>query len=63
MQQIADFFVTGLPPVNADETVEIFAFMDAADQSKQQGGRPVLIKDVLEEASRLLPERLKQFGE
>ena len=39
--EIVKFFKTGKPPVSADETIEIFAFMEAADESKRQGGKPV----------------------
>ena len=39
--EIAKFFRTGKPPVSAEETLEIFAFMEAADESKRQGGAPV----------------------
>lgn len=39
--EIVKFFKTGVPPVSAEETLEILAFMEAADQSKEQGGRPV----------------------
>lgn len=41
------FFNTGEAPVSMEETIEIYAFMEAADESKRQGGRPVRIKDVL----------------
>jgi predicted dehydrogenase len=50
LKAIAQFFATGRPPVSEDETIEIYAFMSAADRSKAQGGRPVLIADVLAEA-------------
>lgn len=43
---IATFFRTGIPPVSAEETLEIFAFMDAADESKRQGGSPVELASV-----------------
>jgi hypothetical protein len=33
-----------------NEKVEIFAFMSAADQSKKEGGKPVLLDTVLQEA-------------
>ena len=39
--EIVKFFKTGKPPVSAEETLEIFAFMEAADESKRQGGKPV----------------------
>ena len=48
--EIVKFFKTGKPPVTADETLEILAFMEAADESKRQGGRPVTIASVMEKA-------------
>jgi hypothetical protein len=50
LKAIARFFATGRPPVPEDETIEIYAFMSAADRSKAQGGQPVRIADVLAEA-------------
>lgn len=47
VREIIKFFQTGRPPVPAAETIEIFAFMEAADESKRQGGKPVRIADVL----------------
>jgi hypothetical protein len=49
--EIARFFKTGVAPVSADETIEIMAFMEAADESKRQGGGPVSIKSVIEKAT------------
>jgi hypothetical protein len=49
--EIIRFFQTGVAPVKPEETIEIFAFMEAADESKQQGGAPVKIKDVLKNAT------------
>ena len=42
--EIVKFFQTGKPPVSNEETLEIFAFMDAAQRSKEQGGRPVALR-------------------
>jgi hypothetical protein len=42
--EIVKFFQTGKPPVSNDETLEIFAFMDAAQRSKEQGGKPVALR-------------------
>ncbi|MEX1137555.1 MAG: Gfo/Idh/MocA family oxidoreductase [Balneolales bacterium] len=47
---ILEFFRTGISPVDLDETLEIYAFMEAADESKRQGGLPVNIDDVLSKA-------------
>ncbi|OYW24629.1 MAG: dehydrogenase [Planctomycetales bacterium 12-60-4] len=58
-RQIGKFFRTGEPPVSEAETIEIFAFMEAADESLRQGGKPVALADVLakakEEAAKLVP--------
>jgi hypothetical protein len=48
--EVARFFKTREAPVSADETLELFAFMEAADESKRQGGAPVALKDVLAKA-------------
>ena len=45
--QIIRFFGTGVPPVPPEETLEIYAFMEAADESKRQGGVPVTLDEVL----------------
>jgi predicted dehydrogenase len=47
LAQIMKFFQTGVSPISPDETIEIFAFMEAADESKRQRGAPVNIKDVM----------------
>jgi predicted dehydrogenase len=48
--EIAKFFKTGKPPVTAEETIEILAFMEAADESKRQGGGLVTIESVMAKA-------------
>jgi hypothetical protein len=60
-REIAKFFKTRAAPVSADETIEIFAFMEAADQSKRQGGAPVSLAKVLEKAKAEAAERLKKI--
>jgi predicted dehydrogenase len=52
VEEIAKFFRTGQAPVSLDETVEMFAFMEAADESKRQGGKPVTLESVIEKAGR-----------
>ena len=36
--------------MDADETIEIFAFMEAANESKRQGGAPVTLESVMRKA-------------
>lgn len=49
--EIVKFFRTGKAPVEAKETLEIYAFMEAADESKRRGGTPVTVAEVIEKAS------------
>jgi len=44
VKEIVKFFETGVPPVNEAETLEIFAFLDAAQKSREQGGKPVAVR-------------------
>jgi hypothetical protein len=48
--EIVKFFKTGKPPVSAEETIEIYAFMSAADESETQGGGPISIAEVIKKA-------------
>ena len=48
--EIAKFFKTRQPPVSDDVTLEIFAFIEAADESKRLGGAPVTLAAVVEKA-------------
>jgi predicted dehydrogenase len=41
LAEVVKFFQTGVPPVPNEVTLEIFAFMDAAQRSKEAGGAPV----------------------
>jgi predicted dehydrogenase len=45
--EVAKFFRTHVPPFSHEETLEIFAFMEAADLSKARGGVPVSLSDVM----------------
>lgn len=49
-EEIAKFFITGEPPIAVEETIEIMAFMEAADESKRRGGAPVRLDEVIEAA-------------
>jgi hypothetical protein len=44
VKEIVKFFETGVPPVNEAETLGIFAFLDAAQKSREQGGKPVAVR-------------------
>lgn len=48
--EVAKFFRTGSAPVPAAETIEIAAFMEAADESKRRGGAAVTLAEMMEKA-------------
>ncbi|QVL31598.1 Gfo/Idh/MocA family oxidoreductase [Telmatocola sphagniphila] len=52
--EIANFVRFRQPPVTAEETIEIFTFMEAVHKSKSQGGIPVKLAEVLSETRKKL---------
>ncbi|WP_414661821.1 Gfo/Idh/MocA family protein [Horticoccus sp. 23ND18S-11] len=50
VEEYMKFFQTGIAPVPLETTIEILAFMEAADESKRRGGAPVKIADVMKKA-------------
>jgi hypothetical protein len=50
LADVVRFFRGGEPAMTLQETIEIFAFMEAADRSKQQGGAPVDVQPIIQEA-------------
>jgi hypothetical protein len=50
VEEITKFFQTGIAPVKPEETIEIFAFMEAADESKRRRGAPVKISEMIKRA-------------
>jgi len=46
VEEIIKFFQTGIVPVEPAETLEILAFMEAADESKRRGGAAVRLTEV-----------------
>jgi hypothetical protein len=47
---VVKFYETGIAPVSPPETIEIFAFMEAADESKRRGGAEVTLAEVIAKA-------------
>jgi predicted dehydrogenase len=46
MEEVVRFFQTGVSPVKPEETLEMFAFMEAADVSKNRDGKPVPMSEL-----------------
>jgi hypothetical protein len=55
--EIVRFFKTGKPPVSPEETLEVLAFMVAAEESKNLGGKPVSIESVMRKAEQEIAEK------
>jgi len=53
--EIVKFFKTGVAPVSPEETLEIYAFMEAADESKRRGGAVVTLDEGMREAGGFTP--------
>ena len=50
LKEVAKFFQTGISPVSPEETIEIFAFMEAADESKRRNGASVNLEEIRQKA-------------
>jgi predicted dehydrogenase len=60
--EIIRFFQTGVTPVKPAETIEIFAFMAAAAESKKLNGETVLIESVINEASQEAASKMSLYN-
>ena len=49
-KKMIDFFETGSVPVTREQTLEVLAFMEAAEESKNSGGKEVKIETVMQNA-------------
>lgn len=61
LKEIIQFFETGIVPVKAEDTLEICAFMEAADESRMTGGGKVSLAEIQNRAHRDAHEKLKRL--
>lgn len=57
LKSILSFFKTKVVPVDPKETLEIYTFMEAANESIRQDGKPVSMKDTYEKALNTIGDR------
>jgi len=57
--EVVKFFKGGEVPISEAETLEIYAFMEAADESKRQGGAQIKLADVMKKARAEADAKLK----
>jgi WD40 repeat protein/predicted dehydrogenase len=60
---IVEFFRTGEPPVPVEETLAVYAFMEAADESKRQQGAEVSLESVMSSAQTAATQTLRALLE
>lgn len=60
LDRILDYLVSGEAPVSLDETVEIFAFMEASNLSLERGGKSVSLQEVMKKAQKEARRLLKK---
>ena len=61
VDEIAEFFLGAETPVAADETIEMFVFMQAADESKAKGGIPIELEQVRAAALEQAKQKVAQL--
>lgn len=62
VKEIINFYKTGVAPIDPKETLEIYAFMAAADESKRQGGKAITLESVMNAAQEAAAKRLSDAG-
>ncbi len=61
LADILKFFETGISPIPAEETLEIFTFIEAADVSKSKGGKIVSMEDTYKKAEKEAKKLIKKL--
>jgi predicted dehydrogenase len=59
--EIMEFFRTGRPPVDERETVELLAFMEAADESRRLEGASVDLADIIARAEAAAADLVERY--
>jgi hypothetical protein len=59
-KEMVKFFDTGIVPVTPETTIEVYAFMEASNQSLLSG-KPVKIADVITKSKKMAFKKLQQY--
>jgi predicted dehydrogenase len=59
--EIVKFWRSGKPPVSAEETLDLYAFMEAADESRRRGFVPVQVADVRKQAAAAADQKVRSI--
>lgn len=61
LKEIVKFFNTGIPPVKSEDTLEMLAFMEAADASKRKNGAAISLETIWKKANNEAQIKLKKI--
>ena len=61
LQEILNYFRTGKVPVSKEETIEIFAFMEASNMSKERDGDVVTIDEAMRAGEKTAKKLIKKY--
>jgi hypothetical protein len=61
LTEIIRFFQTGKPPVESEDTLEMCAFMEAADESKRRKGASVDLEGIWDQGRKEAQKKLKNL--
>ena len=61
LMEIIKFFRSGTPPVSAEETTDLYAFMEAADESKRRGFVSVKVSEVRAAAAEAAAKKVAEL--
>ncbi len=59
--EIVKYFRSGEVPVAPEETLALYAFMEAADESRRQGGKEIALADVMAKAKQAAAVHVKEL--
>jgi len=57
--EIVKFWRSGKPPVSAEETIDLYAFMEAADESRRKGFVPVNVSEIRAQAAAAADQKVR----
>jgi predicted dehydrogenase len=61
LKEILTFFKTGVAPVSAQETLEIFTFMEASNESARKGGKMIPMEETYKKGEKQAKKLLKKI--
>ncbi len=61
LERVLKYFETGVPPIDIEETLEMFAFMKASNMSLERGGKTVTLEEAYKAGWKEARKLLKKF--